>query len=442
MNITFDFRKKTGKIKPMHAIGQPPRVWNWDTHMHYLTEAHIPFSRLHDVNYPFGGFQYVDIPNVFRDFDADENDPASYDFAFTDLLIKQLTDADCEPIYRLGVSIENFAKIKAYRIYPPADPEKWARICEHIVAHYNEGWADGFRYGIKYWEVWNEPDSDVFPGGDNLMFLGTPEEYYRLYEATSKRLKARFGDTIKVGGYASCGFYAIFGDPEKYGVDRSLRRGVSDRQKHFVRFYEDFLKFVKESGSPFDFFSWHSYDDVRHTTAVSEYVRRTLDEAGFVNTESHLYDWNNASEIENRGSSFAAAVAAAMMISMQKCPVDVLCYYDASISYLNYGGLFSPLDWKPLCAYYVFKAFGELYALGNEVECVCDSNPGEVFALGAAGDDGKRAVLIANSGADAEILTNLSGMKVLLIDKENFITETAENPEKFTIGRNQTVLIM
>ena len=169
MNISFNFTEKHGRIKPMHAVGQPPRLGISDEFMHYLTEAHIPYSRLHDMGGLYGGYLYVDIPNIFRDFSADENDPASYDFPFTDLLIKQMMAAGAEPIYRLGVTIENYQKIRAYRIDPPSDYDKWARICEHIVRHYNEGWADGFEYGIKYWEIWNEPDGNEPSTHENEM---------------------------------------------------------------------------------------------------------------------------------------------------------------------------------------------------------------------------------------------------------------------------------
>ena len=90
--------------------------------------------------------------------------------------------------YRLGVTIENHAWIKNYHAKPPRDFAKWARICEHIVRHYNEGWADGFKWNIKYWEIWNEPDgnkptADGRPGptwtGTNAQFLNfdTIEHY-------------------------------------------------------------------------------------------------------------------------------------------------------------------------------------------------------------------------------------------------------------------------
>ena len=209
MKIIADFNNYTGKqIKPMHATGQPPFVGRTFRWTHYFTQAGIPYSRLHDVGGMFGGNLFVDIPNIFRDFDADETKEESYDFAFTDILIKNLVDAGVEPFFRLGVTIENGYLTRAYRIYPPKDFKKWARICEHIIRHYNEGWANGFHYNVTYWEIWNEPDSCFDkPRMDGMgMWLGTKEQYFELYETTSKHLKACFGDSIKVGGYASVGF--------------------------------------------------------------------------------------------------------------------------------------------------------------------------------------------------------------------------------------------
>ncbi len=117
--IRIDINKITGKIKPVNAGGQPPMIGTNFSMFHYLTDAAVPYSRLHDVGGVYGGNRRVDIPNIFRDFDADENDPKSYDFAFTDLLITALMDAGIEPYFRLGVTIENDCKIKYYRIDPP-----------------------------------------------------------------------------------------------------------------------------------------------------------------------------------------------------------------------------------------------------------------------------------------------------------------------------------
>ena len=119
-NLHIEFSKAVGKIKPMHATGQPPFTGGFHkldfSYVGYLQKAHVPYSRLHDVGGPYGGNRFVDIPNIFRDFNADVNDPASYDFTFTDVLITNMYAYNVEPIFRLGVTIENQAIIKPYRI--------------------------------------------------------------------------------------------------------------------------------------------------------------------------------------------------------------------------------------------------------------------------------------------------------------------------------------
>ena len=90
--LTVDFGKVKGKIKPMHGVGQPPLVGINTDKFSYLKEANIPYSRLHDVGGWMGANMFVDIPNLFRDFDADETKEENYDFAFTDILIKGLID--------------------------------------------------------------------------------------------------------------------------------------------------------------------------------------------------------------------------------------------------------------------------------------------------------------------------------------------------------------
>ena len=129
--VNVNAEKVMGKIKPVHGIENSPVVYGASSQTAYWKKAGFPFARLHDTDYPRG--PVVDIPRIFPDFKADENDPANYDFTFTDELIKALIGYGVEPYFRLGVTIENQCQIKAYRIHPPKDYGKWARICEHIV---------------------------------------------------------------------------------------------------------------------------------------------------------------------------------------------------------------------------------------------------------------------------------------------------------------------
>ena len=65
--IKIDPKQTVKRIKPMHAGGQPPvNAQATDVYFHYLTEAGIPYSRLHDVGGAFGGGKFVDIPCIFQ----------------------------------------------------------------------------------------------------------------------------------------------------------------------------------------------------------------------------------------------------------------------------------------------------------------------------------------------------------------------------------------
>ena len=417
MNVRVDFTKSLGKIKPMHGVGQPPFEGINFSMCDYLAAAHVPFSRLHDVGGHYGGFIFVDIPNIFRDFSADETDPASYDFAFTDILINNLVSRGVEPFFRLGVTIENYRAVRAYRIDPPADYEKWARICEHIILHYTEGWANGFTHSINYWEIWNEPDNYETPE-ENQMWTGSPEDYYRLYDVASKHLKAKFPH-LKVGGYASCGFYALTGSDNSFGA-------CSPRFQFFVDFFNGFMDYIVKNNCPLDFFSWHSYSSIEDNVRWSAYVRQRLDEAGFTATEHTLNEWNCCPDL--CGSARHAALTAGMMLALQKTSLDSAMFYDARLGTSIYGGLFHPMEKKPYPAYYGLLAFGNLYALGTETEL--SGLESGVYAAAAKNDD-KGALAITNTNehpVDLDLSANGKITQVRIIC-EGKIWEEIELPE-------------
>ncbi len=361
MKILVDTSVTLGPVKPINGVGQPPITDMRDYPLfHYLAEAGIPFSRLHDTGGMFGRNVFVDIPNLFRDFDADETDPANYDFAFTDRLLGKLVENGVEPFYRLGVTIENYVDIRRYRIDPPKDFAKWARICEHVIRHYNEGWADGFHFGISHWEIWNEPENWA-ELEKNEMWYGTFEEYCDLYDVASKHLKAQFPH-LMIGGYASCGVMWI----NSWKVERA---------HHQFECFHAFLKFVCEHGCPLDFFSWHSYSKVDDMMEQARYIRDALDEAGFADVPTCLDEWLPAPNHDKLGTAQQAAEVAAALIALQNGPVDSAAIYDARCGIGNYSPLFNPLTYKPHKAYYAFMAFNELRKRGTAVEIrECDAS--------------------------------------------------------------------
>lgn len=365
-NISVDFQNKLGKIKPMHAVNNGPiykfasdqRVTNIDA----FREAGIPYARTHDASFnaTYGGEHTVDVHAIFPNFDADPYDPASYDFPMTDEYLRVMDYAGVKCFYRLGSKIEH--GVKKYGTLPPKDFHKWAVICEHIIRHYTEGWADGFHYDIEYWEIWNEPDLDSDDSTHKRTWGGTKKEFFELYHVAATHLKACFPN-LKIGGPALAGKWD---------------------------WAEEFLAQLK---APLDFFSWHRYACNTEKVALrTAQARALLDKYGFTETESILNEWNYIkgwlddewvyslrSEKSIKGSSFTAAV----MCDSQHADVDMLMYYDARPCCMN--GMFHT-DWvcEKLKGYYPFLAFNHLYKLGTEAKVETDES--SLHACAAVGE--------------------------------------------------------
>ena len=410
--VTIDFGTVVGDVKPVNGVGQPPMLGlPVEAKMfHYLKEAGIPYSRLHDVGGWQGSSRYVDIPNVFRDFAADENDPKNYSFDYTDILLDNLVKNGVEPFYRLGVSIENpwewGMKIGSNeRIVPPKDFAKWARICEHVIRHYTEGWANGFRYKMTYWEIWNEPDNRENPAISPL-WQAPFSEYIRFYGVVAPYLKEKFPH-LRIGGFGCCGFY------DAVGADAVGAAHSSPRTVHFVQCAKDFLAAAKEHGWPVDFFSYHSYSDAPDALRQVAYADRLLNEYGFTpdRTARVFNEWLPAVSHENLGTAKQAAQIAAELIGLQNGPCDVACIYDGRCGVGNYSPLFNPMTYKPHKAYYAFMAFNELRKLGTAVPA--PKTPEGVYAAAATDGKGRAAVMVANiSGKDWTPDFDFGGWKV------------------------------
>ena len=385
-----DLTADLGPVKPVNGVGQPPIVSAASFPMfRYLKDAGIPYVRLHDVGGMFGRGVFVDIPNLFRDFDADENDPANYDFAFTDRLVAALVEEGLEPFFRLGVTIENYPHIRRYRIDPPKDFAKWARICEHVIRHYTEGWAGGTRHKIGYWEIWNEAENWESEEKNN-MWHGPFSEYCRLYDVASKHLKAKFPH-LKIGGYAATGLTAVTGTD-------------SPRAKFHLACFHEFLAYVKEHGSPLDYFSFHSYSPVDKAVAEIEYVRAETEKAGFPGLELCLDEWLPKPRSRPRhdvlGTAEQAADVAAALVAFQNSTLDSAMIYDARCGVGDYAPLFNPLTYKPHKAYWAFVAFNELRRLGRAAPVRADG----VRAAAASGN-GEFAVMVVNDSDEPRRLS-------------------------------------
>ncbi|MBI5092529.1 MAG: hypothetical protein HZB26_08815 [Candidatus Hydrogenedentes bacterium] len=200
-------------------------------------------------------FGAIDIQSLFPDFTADADKPESYRFCPADAYLKAVHDVGAETVFRMGYSE------KPNRVDPPSDFEQWTKVMVQVVKHYNEGWANGYRWGIRHWEVWNEPSG--------LGWTGTLPEYCRLYETVVKGLKA-YDPNLLVGG-------PTLGSPD------------AQKDKDWG---EGFIRYCADRKLPLDFFSYHLYftkpqEQIEHATRH----RRNLNAAGFHDTKMFLTEW-------------------------------------------------------------------------------------------------------------------------------------------------------
>ena len=426
-SITVNGALNGRPIRPLNGVNGGPVTHNFRRDARTLfKEANIPYCRLHDIEGTLGGGKFVDVRNIFPLWEQDENDPASYNFTFTDEYLRCIVESGAKPFYRLGETIDH-GYLQAH-VRPPADFAKWARICANIVRHYNEGWANGFHYGIEYWEIWNEPENPP-------MWTGTQAEFFALYRETATLLKREFPQ-IKVGGYASCGVYAAFNE------------NADDFYRSFLTWIDAFLAFLKApaTAAPLDFFSWHIYSSgPEEVLSHARYCREKLDAAGFAGTECILDEWNWAGDgmFEKMREMTGAAFTADVMCRLQQTDfTDAACYYDAQPDQA-FGGVFLRHTDEPSRTYYAPKAFGKLRALGTEAEITAGTD----LTAAAATDGARRAAVIANYEKEPrQVELRFPGAKkvsLYLLDGLHDLSLIAEAPcdTVVTVSEKNTVLL-
>jgi xylan 1,4-beta-xylosidase len=370
--ISVDASKRVGSIKRMNDVDNGPLCQRGIVDLsRYYKELGIRNVRLHDVPWTYDNV--LDINYVFPDWNADPNRPESYDFQQSDFYIKTITDLGINIIFRLGYSAEY--KTSARHNAPPDSFDKWADVAAHIVAHYNQGWANGPKANIRYWEIWNEPD------GDSLVFWkGTPESFYRLYDVVARKVKS-IDPTLKVGGPAIVGS---------------------------LPFLRGLLLYCQQHHSPVDFVSWHMYtQDPQSLVQHANDIHQLMTQYGFQNAESILDEWNYSPSdwrkmfvdpvatrqyFDADEDSYGAAFDATVMTELQDAPVDIATFYSGTTFM---WGLFTSSG-APQKPYYAFLAFQRLLETPKRI-AIKPLNEENLVALAGESEDNKTVrVLVTN----------------------------------------------
>jgi len=315
-NFTVNFNNTIGTVKPLANVTAGPG----DALAGYQ-DARIKMIRTNDYYGPcdfpyytefFTSSQPVHINPAF-----DPTDSSQYHWSATDSVITINHDNGFETFFRLGISF-NLTGVSPYWD-PPYDPNDTtynniSEVFKRTVMHYNGGWDNGFHYGIKYWNIWTEPDGIFW----NFSF---PDyTFYEMYKAVSNSIKT-YDPTLKIGGP---GF--LSGSVVNY--DQS-------------GWIANFLNYCKNNNLPLDFLSWHIYG--QHNpyaiNVYSRYIRNLLDLAGFSSVESIVTETNTdlGSSPDYINSPKGAAWFASTLIAAQMAPLDRLIMYrgNAFMNLLN-----------------------------------------------------------------------------------------------------------
>ncbi len=428
MKASIDFGKKIRPVGKLNGTNNGPIHCFTDRTKEYK-DMGVEFVRFHETHSFFT--KCVEIPFIFRDFDADENDPANYYFDETDAVIKGAVDAGLEIMYRLGMGTE--ASRPRVFLEVPKDYAKWARICAHIVAHYVEGWANGFTYtdNFKYLEVWNEADlQEYWPAPD---FPEGRKKFIEFYEVTAKYLKNRF-PTLRVG---CCGWATVYRYAKPAPEEEKLYAEYNARYE----FFHLFLKNVKEKNVPLDFFGWHVYSaNSRAMWERCAVIRDLLAEFGMEKTQLINTEWANLSLKRDRfgvwsfdrGFTYKSAVGTlASIIVMQKFGNTHAAYYDSD-ERSKFCYLYE-FDGTPKIDYWPLKAWKCIKEGKTEVETAGDTDDFRVVASRS----GKKAfAALTNEGEEKRVTLKIEnlpacGYEIELFDKDHPATEKVRTG-KFT----------
>ena len=295
-----------------------------------------------------------DIDAIFPDPSADVENPKSYNFGPTDRLVGSIRSSGAEPLFRIGRSANAGGD-------PPADLDKWAQIVRHVVLHYNAAWAKGFRYGIRYWEVWNAPDSKQF-------WRGSAPDYYRLYEKTARAIQAADAAAL-VGGPA---------------LSKPLIAGD---------YREKFIDFVRLNRLPLDFFSWHFYavdsNDPYVFVTIARQLRTILDARGFGSAKNVLDEWNADPADADSSSVSQAAFAVSSLIYMLGGPLDAQTYHRSAAAARSAGGAADTVG-------SALGAFGALKSTPLLIRNTGGDDAGFAIVAGRSKDNRLVQILISN----------------------------------------------
>lgn len=288
-------------------------------------------------------------------------DEPVYTFAYVDKVFDAILDSGARPFVELGFMPRELATQTETLFWwkahcsPPTDMAAWVALVTATVEHWIE------RYGaaeVRTWpfEVWNEPN--LVPH----FWTGTRTEYFELYEATAKAMKA-IDPALKVGGPST----SVFVPDARYDGeyhDPSLESATAEAPDPETLpwkpvWISEFIEYCAAHDAPIDFLSTHLYptDYAFDTQGVGKSIsrgrdathddllamRRLIAESPFPDAELHITEWSTSPSSRDRmhDTVFAATyIARAFLQSHQLA--DSISYWTFTDVFEEGGGGIGP----------------------------------------------------------------------------------------------------
>ncbi|MFI6423952.1 beta-xylosidase [Promicromonospora sp. NPDC050880] len=233
-------------------------------------------------------------------------------FSYVDKVFDFILDSGARPFVELGFMPRELATETETLFWwkahcsPPTDMARWTWLVTATVEHWIE------RYGldeVRQWrfEVWNEPNLVPY------FWTGTRTQYFELYEATARAVKA-VDPELKVGGPST----SVFVPDDRYAgewEDRSAEHATAEAQDVDALdwrpvWIEELIDWCARRDVPLDFLSTHLYPtdlafgasgqvrhirrhvDATHDDLVA--LRKIIAASPFPDAELHITEWSSS----------------------------------------------------------------------------------------------------------------------------------------------------
>jgi len=181
MNV--DYRAAVGDFNRLSgAQCSPWPIVSWDREKVALfRDYHVTLCRFPQDCYP----NTLTLGGIFPNPGANPDSPQSYDFRAIDRHIRAAKDAGCDILWQSSYDVGGSDIWVTPNLggKAPRDMRLWCRVVEKCLEHFNNGWAGGSDYAVKYAEFVNEPNGlGGFNGKDGERLIPAFIEFIRIIE--------------------------------------------------------------------------------------------------------------------------------------------------------------------------------------------------------------------------------------------------------------------